>query len=184
MNWSGFETRQAVPGGLNRQDYRAILRTIRTSGYNTVRIPFSNEMIESPTVPDAITFSDGKEAINTDLHGLTSLQILDRIISFSGDIGLKVILDDHRSEAGSSAQESGLWYTPEFPESSWIQDWTALARRYQGNSAVIGMDLRNEPHNAANGGSCWDCGETTIGTALHNGLETPSSPSTLDFSSS
>ena len=158
VNWSGFETKEAVPGGLDFQDYRAILRTMKKSGYNTVRIPFSNEMIEMPSVPDRIRFKNMDGAINTDLHDLTSLEILDKIVAYSGKIGLKVILDNHRSEAGSSAEESGLWYSQQFPESAWIEDWTALARRYQNNSTVIGMDLRNEPHNADKGGACWDCG--------------------------
>ncbi len=158
VNWSGFETKEAVPGGLDSQDYRAILRTIKKNGYNTVRMPFSNEMVEMPSVPDRIRFNSNDGAINTDLRDLTSLEILDRIVAYAGKIGLKVILDNHRSEAGSSAQESGLWYSQQFPESAWIADWTALARRYQADSTVIGMDLRNEPHNADKGGACWDCG--------------------------
>ena len=158
MNWSGLETKEAVPGGLEAQDYRAILRTIKQNGYNVVRIPFSNEMVEMPTIPGHIRFSGAGGPMNTDLRNLTSIEILDRVIVYSGKIGLKVILDNHRSEAGSSAEESGLWYTPQFPESAWIEDWTALARRYQDTSTVIGMDLRNEPHNADKGGACWDCG--------------------------
>ncbi len=161
VNWSGFETPQAIPGGLDAQDYRVILRTIQANGYNTVRIPFSNEMVETPTVPNHIRFSNPSGPINADLRNLTSLEILDNIVAYSGKLGLKIILDNHRSEAGSSAQESGLWYTPRFPESAWIEDWTALARRYSNTSTVIGMDLRNEPHNADKGGSCWDCGGLT-----------------------
>ena len=158
MNWSGFETKEAVPGGLEVQDYRSILRLIKQNGYNTVRIPFSNEMVEMPAVPEHIAFRNAAGAINAELHDRTSLEILDEIVAYAGDIGLKVILDNHRSEAGSSAEESGLWYSERFPETAWIEDWTSLARRYQGNATVIGMDLRNEPHNAGKGGSCWDCG--------------------------
>jgi hypothetical protein len=33
------------------------------------------------------------------------------IVNYAGSIGLHVILDNHRSTAGNSAQESGLWYT-------------------------------------------------------------------------
>src|SRR5271163_2699031 len=42
INWYGFETAQAAPGGLDLQDYKAILATIRRNGYNTIRIPFSS----------------------------------------------------------------------------------------------------------------------------------------------
>ncbi|GGA71108.1 hypothetical protein GCM10011507_23400 [Edaphobacter acidisoli] len=161
INWYGFETRREVPGGLAVQDYHAILDTVKREGYNTVRLPFSNQMIEDPivpAVPEDIAFGSPNGAINQDLRGLNSLQIMDRIVAYAGQIGLKVILDDHRSEAGDSAEPSGLWYTARYPESSWIADWVALATRYKDNSAVIGMDLRNEPHNAQINGACWDCG--------------------------
>jgi endoglucanase len=160
INWYGFETSRKVPGGLAVQDYRAILDTIKSEGFNTVRIPLSNDMVEHPIVPEAISFTNARgEAINKGLRGLDSLTILDRIVEYSANIGLKVILDNHRSEAGDSAQGSGLWYTADYPESSWVADWQMLARRYAGNSTVIGMDLRNEPHNAASGGACWSgCG--------------------------
>ncbi len=115
-------------------------------------------MVESPIVPTNIHFSNASGPINSDLKGLDSLQIMDAIIAYAGQIGLRVILDDHRSEAGNSAEASGLWYTQAYPESAWISDWQTLATRYQNNTAVIGMDLRNEPHNATSGGACWDCG--------------------------
>ncbi len=158
INWYGFETARQVPGGLTEQDYRAILQTIKGDGFNTVRIPLSNEMVERPVVPEKIRFANERGAINTDLRGLNSLEILDRIVEYAGTLGLKVILDNHRSEAGNSAEQNGLWYTSEYPEAAWIADWERLARRYAGNSTVVGVDLRNEPHNANSGGACWDCG--------------------------
>ena len=162
VNWSGFETTNMVPGGLKVQDYRTILRGIHAAGYNTIRIPFSNQMVESPIVPANVAFEDAAgQPINSDLVDLDSMQILDRIIDAARQIGLKVILDNHRSEAGSSAEASGLWYTDQYPETAWIADWTTLAARYKGNATVIGFDLRNEPHNASQGGSCWSCGGAT-----------------------
>jgi len=71
-----------------------------------------------------------------------------------------VILDNHRSEAGNSAEANGLWYTSSYPETAWINDWKTLTTRYANNSTVVGMDLRNEPHNANSGGACWGCGGT------------------------
>jgi endoglucanase len=38
-------------------------------------------------------------------------------------------------------------------ESTWIQDWLTLARRYVNEPHVIGADLHNEPHGAATWGS-------------------------------
>ncbi len=160
VNWYGFETTDEVVHGLWAQDYKSILNTIHANGYNTIRIPFSNQMVEQPVVPSNISYNNGSGAINGDLSGLNSLQILDKVVGYAGQIGLKIILDNHRSEAGNSAEANGLWYTSTYPESAWINDWVTLANRYKGNNTVIGADLRNEPHNANSGGACWGCGST------------------------
>ena len=158
LNWYGLETTQAVLGGLDSQDYKVILRSVRANGYNTLRIPFANTIVKSPVVPEIIRFSSPTGPINTELRDLNSLQILDRVIEYAGTVGLKVILDNHRSDPGSSGQENGLWYSKSYPEAAWITDWQFLARRYRDDATVIGMDLRNEPHDAAGSGACWDCG--------------------------
>ena len=159
INWYGFETSTAVANGLTAQDYKTILQTVKSLGYNTIRLPFSNQVVETPSYPN-ISYSNGNGAINTDLQGLNSLQIMDKMVAYAGTIGLKIILDNHRSEAGNSAEGSGLWFTGSYPESSWINDWTMLANRYLNNPTVVGFDLRNEPHNAFSGGACWSCGGT------------------------
>ena len=51
INWSGFETPAEVAHGLYAQDYKYILDGIKSNGYNTVRLPFSNQMVEYPIVP-------------------------------------------------------------------------------------------------------------------------------------
>jgi endoglucanase len=160
INWSGFESPSEVVHGLYAQDYKYILNGIKSNGYNTIRLPFSNQMVEFPIVPTSayIAYSNSTGPINTDLQGLDSLQILDRIVAYAGEIGLRIILDNHRSDAGETAEENGLWYTPYYPEADWIGDWEMLAERYKGNSTVIGMDLRNEPHSAGTDGACWSCG--------------------------
>jgi endoglucanase len=166
INWYGFETTDYLARGLYAQDYQTILNTIKSLGYNVIRIPFSNELVESNPVPsNFITTTAGGQAANTALVGQTALADLDTIVSYAGSIGLRIILDNHRSEAGNSNEPSGLWYTSVYPQASWLADWQAMALRYSdpkftfnGNPTVIGVDLRNEPHLlGANGssGSCW-----------------------------
>jgi endoglucanase len=157
INWYGFETTDEVVHGLWAQDYHTILSAIKNNGYNVVRLPFSNQMVETPIIPSNISYSGSNGPINTDLQGLNSLQIMDKVLAYAGQLGLHVILDNHRSEAGNSAEGNGLWYTTQYPETAWINDWKTLAQRYLNNATVIGMDLRNEPHNATSGGSCWGC---------------------------
>ena len=165
VNWYGFETSNYLINGLWAQDYKTILNTIKSLGYNVIRIPFSNQMVESDPVPSNYTTYAGGVPANTALVGQTSLEDMDTIISYAGSIGLRVILDNHRSEAGNSNEANGLWYTSAYPQANWIADWKTMATRYSastftidGNPTVIGMDLRNEPHLIANGaytGGCW-----------------------------
>jgi endoglucanase len=161
INWYGFETTDLVPHGLTQQDYRTILHSIHDMGFNVVRIPLSNQMVESPIVPTKISYATKQGTINSDLRNLNSLQILDKIVDAAGKTGLHIILDNHRSAAGNGPEASGLWYTDQYPESKWIADWQMLVRRYKGKTTsaggpiIIGVDLRNEPHSVNGRGACW-----------------------------
>jgi endoglucanase len=171
VNWYGFETTDHLVHGLWAQDYQSVLNTIKALGYNVIRVPFSNEMVEVNPVPTNFTTNAGGKSVNAALVGKTALEDLDTIVAYAGSIGLRVILDNHRSEAGNSNEASGLWYTSTYPQSNWITDWQMLAMRYSdskftfnGNPAIIGFDLRNEPHligSSAKSGSCWT-GDTTV----------------------
>ena len=158
INWYGFETASQTVNGLYAQDYKFILQKVKADGFNAVRIPLSSQMIEKPATELNIAYTNHSGPINGELRGLNSMQVLDSIVAYAGEIGLKVILDHHRSEAGSSAESTGLWYTTEYPESAWSADWAALADRYLSNPTVVGFDLHNEPHSQGGGGACWDCG--------------------------
>ena len=170
INWYGFETTDEVAHGLWSRDYHAIINDIKNLDYNTVRIPFSNQMVEHPIVPAGVSYYGSKGRINTGLKGLNSLQILDKIIAYAGRAGLKVILDDHRSEAGNTAEANGLWYTSTYTSQDWVHDWVTIAKRYAGNSTVIGFDLRNEPHTPAgksySQGATWGTGNPNTDVRL------------------
>ncbi|WP_406177646.1 cellulase family glycosylhydrolase [Streptomyces canus] len=150
INWFGFETSNSVVHGLWSRDYKSMIDQMKSLGYNTLRIPYSDDIFKSGTVPNSIDFSSGK---NADLQGLNSLGVLDKIVSYAGQDGLKVILDRHRPDSGG---QSALWYTSAVPESTWIANLKALATRYKGQDTVVGIDLHNEPHDPA----CWGCGDT------------------------
>lgn len=177
VNWYGFETTDEIAHGLWAQDYHTVINEIKSNGYNVIRLPFSNQMVETPSNPTNFTQNVNGQAVNTDLAGLNALQIMDKIVAAAGAAGLRVILDNHRSEAGNSNEANGLWYTSAYPDSAWVNDWKTLAARYKsftdasGNPIVIGMDLRNEPHVLANGGStgaCWTGDSRTNGCPTSN----------------
>jgi endoglucanase len=170
INWYGFETPDEIAHGLWAQDYHAIINDIKNLGYNTIRIPFSNQMVETPIVPQNLSFYNATGPINTDLEGLNSLQDLQKIVTYAGQEGLKVILDDHRSEAGESAEANGLWYTSTYTSQDWVNDWVTLAKMFAGDPTVVGFDLRNEPHTPAGDtyaeGATWGTGDTTTDVRL------------------
>jgi endoglucanase len=171
INWYGFETPDEIAHGLWSQDYHTIINDIAALGYNTIRIPFSNQMVEDPIVPQNLSFSSSTgQPINADLKGLNALQDLQKIVTAAGQAGLKVILDDHRSEAGESAEQDGLWYTSTYTSQDWVNDWTTLATMFAGNPTVIGFDLRNEPHTPAGDtyaeGATWGTGNPSTDVRL------------------
>ncbi|HEY6072145.1 MAG TPA: cellulase family glycosylhydrolase, partial [Anaerolineales bacterium] len=149
LNWFGFETSNYAPHGLWTRNWQEVLDQIKDFGYNVIRLPFSNAMLDPGVIPNGIDYQK-----NPDLANLTSLEVMDRIVAGAGARGVRIILDNHRSTAGSSPESNGLWYTSSYPESRWIDDWKMLAARYKGNDTVIGMDLRNEPFNG-----CWGCND-------------------------
>ncbi|MAI70290.1 MAG: hypothetical protein CMM01_05195 [Rhodopirellula sp.] len=149
VNWFGFETTNFAPHGLWSRGYVGMMEQMKAEGFNTIRLPYSDELFDAESIPNGIDFSK-----NPDLEGLNGLEIMDRIVAQADELGLRVILDHHRSAAGNSANESGLWYSAEYPESVWIDHLTRLATRYANNSSVVGIDLHNEPH----GGATWGDG--------------------------
>ena len=147
INWFGLETSNYAPHGLWVRGYRSMLDQIKAQGYNTIRLPYSNQLFDAGSTPNGIDFGQ-----NPDLAGLSGVQIMDKIVAYAGEIGLRILLDRHRPDA---AGQSELWYTASYSEARWIHDWEMLASRYLGNATVIGADLHNEPHGAA----CWGCGD-------------------------
>jgi endoglucanase len=144
VNWFGFETGSFAPHGLDVRNYQSMLDQMISLGFNTIRLPYSNQLFDPASRPTNINYQ-----LNPDLRGLQGLALMDKIIDAAGQRGMHVILDQHRPNAYA---QSDLWYTQQVPESRWIHDWEMLARHYRGNYTVIGADLHNEPHGAATWG--------------------------------
>ena len=150
INWFGFETPSFVVHGLQNRNYQDMLKQIKGLGYNTVRLPYSNQLFDPASKPSGINYS-----LNPDLQGLQGLPLMDKIVDYATSIGLHIILDQHRPDANG---QSALWYTSDYPETRWIADWQMLANHYKDNPLVIGADLHNEPHAPA----CWGCGNPAL----------------------
>ncbi len=166
VNWFGLETDIETPHGLWARNWQDMLEQIRDTGFNTIRLPFSAQVVLDGGTPGGIDFG-----LNPDLQGLSGLQIMDKVVEYAGDLGLKVLLDHHRSEAGNSANSNGLWYDGRYNEDDWIEVWTTLAQRYADQDNIIGADIHNEPHGAATWGddsaTDWAAAAERAGNAIH-----------------
>ncbi len=163
VNWFGLETPTFAPHGLWTRSWADMLDQIVATGFNAIRLPFSNELLQSSSVPTSVDF-----AKNADLKGRSGLEVMDRIIHGASRRDLVVILDRHRPTADA---QSELWYTDRVSERRWIDDWTMLAGRYRSQPAVIGADLHNEPHGPAtwgdgNPGTDWRMAAQRAGNAI------------------
>lgn len=115
---------------------------------------------------------------NPDLVGLTPLQCLDRIVTYCGSVGLRVVLSRYSSKASNFANEV-LWYIPGdsyFTDAQFLADWVMLSQRYL-NTAVVGADLWDQPRALATWGPPlivtdqivdWRQAAETVGEAILN----------------
>jgi endoglucanase len=163
VNWFGLETGTFAPHGLWARNLDDMLDQIVRAGFNTIRLPYSNQLFEPASKPNGIDYQK-----NPDLQGLSGPELMDQVIQRAGSRGLKVILDRHRPTADA---QSELWYTDRVSEDRWIGDWVMLASHYRGNPTVIGADLHNEPHGPAtwgdgNPGTDWRLAAERAGNAV------------------
>ena len=149
VNWFGLETSNCAPHGLWQVSLNSVLDRMHSWGFNTIRMPYSNQCIEG-AAPNSIDYT-----LNPGLRGKSALGIMDAVVAAAKARGMRVILDQHRPDYNS---QSPLWYTDQYPETTWISDWVMLATRYKSNPAVIGADLHNEPA----GNACWGCGDPAL----------------------
>jgi endoglucanase len=147
VNWYGFDEKEYVAGGLDHAPLLAIVEQIRAIGVNSVRLPWANETLEHNPLPPPYAI-----AANPQFKGKHAMEIMDAVIAALAHAHIMVILDNHVSRADwccSETDGNGLWYNDEYPETSWLADWEAIARRYRTQPWVVGADLRNELRNGA-----------------------------------
>jgi len=164
VNWFGFESSTLAPHGLWTRGYKDMMSQMKDLGFNAIRLPFSSDTLHSGSSPNGIDF-----AKNPDLQGLSALQVMDKIVDYAGQIGLKIILDHHRSDSGAGTSGNGLWYDAQHSQAQWISDWQMLATRYANDTTVIGGDLHNEPYNGVWGGggaNDWAAAAEQAGNAI------------------
>ena len=153
INWYGASDEQNIAGGLETRHRREIAATIRRLGFNSVRLPYSDEMVATnPLVPDALL------AANADLQrrGLRALDIYEAVVGALSEAGIATIVNNHNTQStwftGMTLCDA-TWHNEYIPfcrvkqtEDQWIEHWETVMERFVDNPYVIGADLRNEVH--------------------------------------
>ncbi|HEX5278046.1 MAG TPA: cellulase family glycosylhydrolase [Fluviicoccus sp.] len=180
VNWYGGSDTWQVPLGLDKQSIAYIANLIRQMGFNSVRLPFSNQAIHTTTPVNPAYVS-----ANPELVGKTPLQVYDAVVQGLTDAGVVVVLNNHTtsSEWCCNYDKNGLWWGGSgYWQSTeqWRADWVFMANRYKGNGKVAAADLRNEvrtmlgsssldpisPKWADHGGNDWRQAATDAGNEI------------------
>uniref|UniRef100_A0AAU1I647 Glycoside hydrolase family 5 protein n=1 Tax=Streptomyces sp. NBC_00180 TaxID=2903632 RepID=A0AAU1I647_9ACTN len=129
-----------TPLGLDRASVAEIIAGFREIGINSVRLPFSNEMVH-----DSRPVTDESVTANPSLRGRTPLEVYDAVVRDLTAAGLAVILNNHTNTTRWCCGVDGneRWNASQ-STGTWENDWLFMARRYRDNPRVVGADLYNE----------------------------------------
>ncbi|KAI1862281.1 hypothetical protein JX265_005562 [Neoarthrinium moseri] len=150
VNWYGASDELFIPGGLDVQHRSVIAQSIRMLGFNSVRLPYADEMVmlNPHILPHLLT-------ANPDLVGMRALDIFEACVTALTDAGIAVIVNNHITtatwccgadpcDAGWANDHLGPLCRVSQSEEDWIQHWETIMERFVDNPRVIGADLRNE----------------------------------------
>lgn len=154
VNWYGASDELFIPSGLDIQHRSNISSSIRQLGFNSVRLPYSDEMVNlNPPIPSHLL------AANPDLQGLRALDIFTAVVTSLTDAGIVVIPNNHITQAtwccGINPCDAawrndyvslgmGKVCRVSQSEEQWIENWEAVMKPLVNDSLVVGVDLRNE----------------------------------------
>ena len=161
INWYGCETETFVFHGLWARNWKQILDQLADEGFNTLRVPYSQDDLTPGKTPKegSVSQQHNPDLFNSQGQLLTVLEITDKIVERAGQRGMYIIFDRH---ALAHDQRTELWYTGSrtassssnrYGEAAWIEGLEQLARRYKNQPHVVGFDLHNEPRGRATWGS-------------------------------
>ncbi|RMD42806.1 hypothetical protein DV735_g2358, partial [Chaetothyriales sp. CBS 134920] len=155
VNWYGASDELFVVGGLNIRHRKDIAHTIHQLGFNSVRLPYSDELVRTNPIVSAHLL-----AANPDLVGLSALSIFAEVVNTLTESGLAVIINNHITQARWCCDANlcdAQWYNhylgPFCPvrqtTEDWIQNLETVMTPHVSNPLVVGVDLRNEVRGVA-----------------------------------
>jgi endoglucanase len=112
---------------------------VKATGFNTIRVPLNWRLFVESGADGADRFEG------------PGWPLLDRLVQWCSDIGLRVIIDLHAAPGGQTGvnHDDGpgfplVFYVPRYRQQT-IALWRQLAAHYHDEPAILGYDLLNEP---------------------------------------
>jgi hypothetical protein len=135
------ENSHNLPLGLQYVPINDILDSFEQLGINSIRLPFSNQMIH-----DTALVLDFQVQANPQLKGMTALQVYDAVVQALTGRGFAVIINNHtnKSKWCCGVSDGNERWNESQTAQKWGDDWVFMANRYKGNPRVVGADLYNE----------------------------------------
>ncbi|QCD88000.1 endoglucanase [Vigna unguiculata] len=148
----------AVAEGLNQQPLDMISKSIKSMGFNCVRLTWpllllTNHSLASLTVRNSfqnlglLQSINDVQALNPSIIDLPIIKAYQEVVKSLGDNDVMVILDNHVTQPGwccGNMDGNGFFGDQYFDPDLWIMGLTNMATLFKGVSNVVGMSLRNE----------------------------------------
>ncbi|ETV75767.1 hypothetical protein H257_10138 [Aphanomyces astaci] len=159
INWSGMENSEGVPHGLafGQAALDDIVERMAKQGMTAVRLPLNVLMINSNAAPNVKDFVD--PVVNPELVVSDYMTMIKKIVQGLAKKGVSVLLDIHKLDPAVEGKTEGLWYSATVPASAINQAIQTLATDLCNSNYynVLGVDLKNEPHDG-----CWPGGAADV----------------------
>ncbi|KUF82574.1 Sulfate Permease (SulP) Family [Phytophthora nicotianae] len=174
VNWFGMETGLAIPFGLwenmdNGTSVYEVAAFLARNKYNSVRLPVCIKNILKNTAPQKTLINlNTNRAINI----TTYMSTLQTIIQALGYRKITVMISLHTLDTKKSG---GAWYSDELDvtEAQFLSAVDILTKNLCTSKYwnILGLDLKNEPHECSWGGAApdWQKGASLIGNRMLKG---------------
>lgn len=163
INWYGASDIKFIPSGLDVRHRDDIAALIRRMGFNSVRLPYSDEMVRrNPRIdPDLLAGNKDlippEDSVCGENNAARALDVFTAVVESLTAAGLLVIVNNHITQAtwccGANLCDGGWsndWLGGRVlcrvsqTEEEWIENWETVMQPFRENKLVIGADLRNE----------------------------------------
>lgn len=139
INWNGMESDCRLVHGMWANTLEHYLDLLKANEFNALRIPLSFEVMEDPGLPVNLDCATADADITP---GMNAGQFLAAFLDKVQSRGMFVLFDMHTI----GGQITEMPWTDDVSEERVVAAWTNFAEVFGRHPAVMGLEIKNEPH--------------------------------------